>query len=237
MNFKVSKNINIKSYSILQIFFIFFLVSLICMFYFYTKTEREFRGKIQLRNIDFISFYQIFPDLNSSDFFISLEEFNPNELNYSIYNILQKNELNQKYKYKIIFRDERANNPGGKFELQITESKKENIEENISNIISEANKILINKITEIIEYKIVNNNYDKEKETYESSKIKQLKFYQKQIKELPNLISWNIKDVIITQNLPDKKKFIIIALGLSVFTGLFFSLLFSKFKKGKFKVF
>ena len=225
INYKNIKNYIIRSY---KLFFFLFITCALLLTFFYKTTERIFTAKIDIQDIDLISYNLTFPGLlDDTSGVIGL---NRSEVTYSLYKTLQSRQIPLiNSRYDSTFNFNLFNYKGNKLYLYYYQKENDNkIKENLNNLILEANKILCKKLFDLISYEIIKiSKFDQNP----NNRIKQLSLWKNNIKENPKIVSWDIELAEIKTNLPYLKSYLIISFLLSLFASICILILLFKFKK------
>jgi hypothetical protein len=225
INYKNIKNYIIRSY---KLFFFLFITCALLLTFFYKTTERIFTAKIDIQDIDLISYNLTFPGLlDDTSGIIGL---NRSEVTYSLYKTLQSRQIPLiNSRYDSTFNFNLFNYKGNKLYLYYYQKENDNkIKENLNNLILEANKILCKKIFDLISYEIIKiSKFDQNP----NNRIKQLSLWKNNIKENPKIVSWDVELAEIKTNLPYLKSYLIISFLLSLFASICILILLFKFKK------
>tara|TARA_B110000483_G_C18142807_1_gene522208 strand:+ start:189 stop:887 length:699 start_codon:yes stop_codon:yes gene_type:complete len=223
INYQNIKNYIIRSYSL---FCFSFIACALLLTFFYKTTERVFTTKIDIQDIDLISYNSTFPGLlDNTSGVVGLD---PNEINYSLYKIIQSKKMSSS-NYNATFNFNLFGYKGNKFYLYYYQKENDNkIKENLNNFILDANKILCKKLFDLISYEIIKIAKFDENPDY---RIEQLTLWKNNIKENPKIVSWDIELAEIKTNLPYLKSYLMTSFLLSLFVPICILILLSKFKK------
>jgi hypothetical protein len=226
INIKNIKNYILGSY---KLFCSIFIICLLILAFFYKTTERVFTAKIDIRDIDWISYNLIFPGFSLDDKY-GVVGLYPGEINYSFYTVIQSRVISGK-NYDVKFNDSSFGNKGGKLFLYYYQKDNDKkIKENLNEFILNINQIICQKLFELISYEITKTskftNIPNNAPT-----IEQLTLWKNNIKNNPKIVRWDIELAEIKSNLPYLKSYLIISFLLSLLISIISIVLFPKFKK------
>tara|TARA_B100001059_G_scaffold47805_1_gene40718 strand:+ start:1090 stop:1782 length:693 start_codon:yes stop_codon:yes gene_type:complete len=226
INIKNIKNYILGSY---KLFCSIFIICLLILAFFYKTTERVFTAKIDIRDIDWISYNLIFPGFSLDDKY-GVVGLYPGEINYSFYTVIQSRVISGK-NYDVKFNDSSFGNKGGKLFLYYYQKDNDKkIKENLNEFILNVNQIICQKLFELISYEITKTskftNIPNNAPT-----IEQLTLWKNNIKNNPKIVRWDIELAEIKSNLPYLKSYLIISFLLSLLISIISIVLFPKFKK------
>tara|TARA_B100000767_G_scaffold275343_1_gene311853 strand:+ start:5383 stop:6087 length:705 start_codon:yes stop_codon:yes gene_type:complete len=225
INYQNIKNYIARSY---KLFSFLFITCTLLLTFFYKTTERVFTAKIDIQDIDLISYNSTFPGLlDNTSGVVGLD---PSEINYLFYKTMlsRQTPLSSSH-YSPTFNFNLFAYKGNKLYLYYYQKKNDNkIKENLNNFILDANKILCKKLFDLISYEIIKIEKFAEKSNY---RIEQLTLWKNNIKENPKIVSWDIELAEIKTNLPYLKSYLITSFLLSLFVPICILILLSKFKK------
>ena len=223
--------INIKNYIIAsyKLFSFIFISCLLLLTFFYKTTERVFTAKIDVRDIDWISYNLIFPGFSLDDKY-GVVGLYPKEINYSFFTIIQSREIGDS-NYDVKFNDNAFGNKGGKLYLYYYQKNNgQNLKKNLNNFLLNANKILCKKLFDLISYEIIKTSKFTNNPN-NAPTIEQLTLWKNNIKENPKIVSWDVELAEVKTNLPYLKNFTIMSFLISLFIATIIIILFPKFKK------
>jgi len=222
---------NIKNYILgsYKLFSSIFIICVLILTFFYKTTERVFTAKIEVRDIDWISYNLIFPGFSLDDKY-GVVGLYPKEINYSFYTVIQSRDISGK-NYDVKFNDSSFGNKGGKlFIYYYQKDNDKKIKENLNEFILNVNQIICQKLFKLISYEITKTtkftNIPDNAPT-----IEQLTLWKNNIENNPKIVSWDIELAEIKTNLPYLKRYLIISFLLSLFISIISIVLFPKFKK------
>jgi len=226
INFKNIKNYIIRSY---KLFCFSFIACALLLTFFYKTTERVFTAKIDIQDIDWISYNLTFPGFSLDDTYGTVG-LHPNEINYSLYKIIQSRKMSSS-NYNATFNVNLFGYKGNKFYLYYYQKENDDkIKENLNKFILDTNKILCKKLFDLISYEIIKIS-KLTKIPDNGPTIEQLTLWKNNIKENPKIVSWDIELAEIKTNLPYLKRYLILSFLLSLFVPICVLILFSKFKE------
>ena len=220
------KNYILGSY---KLFFSIFVICVLILTFYYKTTERIFTAKVDIREIDWISYNLIFPGFSLDEKY-GVVGLYPREINYSFYTAIQSRNISGN-NYDVKFNDGSFGNKGGKLYLYYYQNDNDkNIKKNLNDFILNVNQIICKKLFELISYEITKTSKFSNMPD-NAPTIEQLTLWRENIANNPKIVSWDIDLIEINTNLPYLKNYLIISFLLSLFVGMIGIILFPKFKK------
>ena len=220
------KNFILGSY---KLSFSVFVICVLLLTFYYKTTERVFTAKIDIRDIDWISYNLIFPGFSLDDKY-GVVGLYPKEINYSFYTVIQSRDISGK-NYDVKFNDGSFGYKGGKLYLYYYQTDNDkNIKKNLNDFLLNVNQIICQKLFELISYEITKTSKFTNMPD-NAPTIEQLTLWKKNIANNPKIVSWDIELAEINTNLPYLKSYLIISFLLIIFITMISIVLFSQFKK------